>query len=252
MKSVFCVIIAVAISRQSTAESFVTNDSFVVRFPPGWEETSREALDLLEAAIGDASKGTVTHRYDYGYQLASAEDLFEYPYVLMQVNRDGRIPEGQLIELERIEKELDEGIEIAADSLSAIISHSSQESPLYDERQHILWSTLSADYQGVGRIRALVAVKLTEYGFIQIMAYATDDTFGQYSPIFREVVDNLVLAKQHQYQPSITDHAPIVWGLNLGRVAISAAVASCLAGAFFLIRHLRRSRKMNSTREAVE
>jgi hypothetical protein len=236
-RSILWVILTVLLfSAAANAETFVTSDEFAVRLPLGWAEAPPEALRDLEAAIGELSGGTNTQKFDHGYQLASARTWFQYPYILIQVNRGGRIPEGELTHLERIESELREGVQMAESSLDTIVSNSSQGQTLYDEKEHVLWSTLSADFQGVGRVRGLIALRLTEYGFVQVMGYATEDTFAEYSPVFREAVRDLVFAEQHQYQPSLTDHAPLLWGVNLGKVAIAGLAGVTLAGVVMLVR----------------
>ena len=114
---------------------------------------------------------------------------------------------------------------------------------LYDEAGHVLWSTLAMNVQGVGDVRGLIAVKLTEFGFIQLMGYATADSFAHYSPIFRDAVRTLAIAERYEYQPRLTDHAPTVWGINLGQSAIAGLFGGLAGGVVALIAYLNKKRR---------
>ena len=224
------------------AETFETRDDFSVTLPSGWVEAPPGALRHLEAAIAELSQGANEQHYDYGYQLESASTWFEYPYILVQVRRDGRVPEGQLTQYEKIESELREGAERVEETFRSVFSNLEQGEIAYDEAEHVLWSAATMNVQGVGAVRSLVAVKLTEFGFIQLMGYAREETFAQYSPIFREAVHSLAVAEEHAYRPRLTDHAPSFFGINLGQTLIAGLVGGLAGGAAALIARWKRRR----------
>jgi len=237
------ILVVLLASLETNAETLTTQDDFTVILPSGWIEAPPEALRSLEAALGQASQGAVTQKYDYGYQLASAGTWFEYPYILVQVKRGGRVPEGQLAQYERIESGFRKGADEIAESFGALVSNFEQGEIVYDDEQHVLWSSLTMNVQGVGNVHALVAVKLTEFGFIQINSYATEDSFQEYSSTFREVVRNLDVAERYRYQPRLTDHAPTLWGINLGETAVAAVIGGVAGGVVGLIAYMRRRRQ---------
>jgi len=243
MRSILAVIVLVLLCSPDTdAATFETNHDFSVVLPAGWVEAPAEALRHIESGISELSGGASKARYDYGYQLSSAKTWFEYPYILVQVNRSGRIPEGQLTQYEKIESGLRSGVEMTAESLGTILSSIKQGETLYDERDHVLWSTFTTSVQGLGAVSGLIAVKLTEFGFIQLMGYSTEGTYEKYSPIFRQAVRTLLIPGEHQYRPRLTDHAPTVWGINLGQSAIAGLVGGLVGGIVALIGYLKKKR----------
>ncbi len=227
---------------EAAAETFTAGDDFSLSLPSGWVEAPQEALRSIEAAIEEMSRGANKQRYDYGYQLASASTWFEYPYILVQVNRGGRIPEGLLMEHGKIESELRDGIAKTEAWLGEVFTQSAAGESLYDEDEHILWSTISMNAQGVGAIRGLIAIKVTEFGFIQLMGYATEASFAQYSEVYRYAARSLELADEDRYRPNLTDHAPILWGINWGQAAIAGLYGGLFAGLAALIRHFWNQR----------
>lgn len=244
MKSILAAIMTLLVcSGETIAATFATSHDFSVTLPSGWVEALPEALRAIEAGIEQASQGAIKEQFEYGYQLDSARVWFEYPYILVQVKRSGRIPEGQMAQHKRSHSGIREGMEKAGESLGAFLSGMEQGETLYDEGDHVLWSTMTMNVQGVGDVRGLIAVKLTEFGFIQLMGYATKDTFAQYSPIFREAVHTLAIDEQYEYQPRLTDHAPTVWGINLGQSAIAGLFGGLAGGVVALVAYLNKKRK---------
>jgi hypothetical protein len=226
----------------TTAETFSTRDGFSVTLPPGWVQAPPEALQQMETAIGELTQGSLTQRYDYGFQLASAATWFEYPYILVQVRRTGRVPEGELRQYERIQSQFRDGLEQADASLGDSVSNAIQSEIRYDETEHVLLSTVTMNVENVGVVRGLVALKLTEFGFIQMMGYATDDTFAQYVPLFTEAVRTLDVADADAYQPRLTDRAPTIWGINLGQTAIAALIGGLGGALIGLAKYIRKRR----------
>jgi len=243
MRSILAVIVLVLLCPPDTeAATFETNHNFSVVLPAGGVEAPSEALRHIESGISELSGGANKPRYDYGYQLSSAKTWFEYPYILVQVNGNGRVPEGQLTQYEKVESGLRSGVEKAEESFGAVLSSIKQGEALYDEREHVLWSTFTTNVQGMGAVNGLIAVKLTEFGFIQLMGYSTEDTYEKYSPIFRQAVHTLLIPDEYQYRPRLTDHAPTVWGINLGQSAIAGLVGGLVGGVVALIGYLKKKR----------
>jgi hypothetical protein len=224
MRSTLCAILALLwCGVGANAATFATGD-FAVTLPDDWVEVPPEAVREFEAAISELSQGTESVRFDQAYQLTPADRWLQYPYVLVQVRRGGRVPEGELTRFERVESEFREGLERVEEVLGALVSGMWQGDTLYDDIDHVLWSTVAMDVEGTGPVRGLIAVQLTEFGAIHLMGYATEATFDRYAPVFREAVRTLVIAEPHRYRPRLTDHAPTIWGINLGQTAIAALV----------------------------
>jgi len=243
MKSILAVTVAVLLCSSDTdATTFETDHNFSVVLPDDWVEAPSEVLRNVESGISELSGGANKQRYDYGYQLSSADAWFEHPYIFVQVNGNGRVPEGQLTQYEKVEAALRSSVEEASESFGAVLSETKPGETIYDEREHVLWSTFTTNVQGIGAVNGLAAVKLTEFGFIRLMGYSTEDTYEKYSPIFRQAVHTLVIPDEYQYRPRLTDHAPTVWGINLGQSAIAGLVSGLLGGVVALIGYLKKKR----------
>lgn len=227
------------------AEEFSTDDNFTVILPAGWIEIPQEVLREAEAFLLEASQGKNPQKYNYGYQLSLATNWMEYPYILVQVNRSGRVPKRQLTALKKTASVFQNALEEAADVYSGLLSNIEQGEMIYDENSHISWSTISATVEEIGKIRGLLAVKFTEFGFIRIMGYAEEKDFSHYVPIYQSMVQTLRIEKKYQYKRKITDNAPTIWGINLGQTAIAAIFGGIIGGAFALVGSLRKRWKKN-------
>lgn len=247
MKPIMIALLLVCfVSDDAVAERYETSDGFALTLPPGWAEAPPEALRQAESEISAASQGAAAETYDYGYQLATAATWFEYPYVLVQVRRIGRVPEGQLAQYEKSDTDFQKGAKQVEKSFGDLVSNTQTGAPTLDEEHHVLWSALSMSVQEIGTIRALVAIKLTEYGIVQLMGYATEEGFEQFAPLFREVVNSMDVEEAHAYQPRLTDHAPTLWGINLRQTAIAGIVGALIAGAVSLARAWQKRRQSQS------
>jgi len=222
------------------AEDFRTNDGFTVTLPPGWVEIPQEILRNYEAALLEISQGKNLQKYSYGYQTSIAINWLEHPYILVQVKRDGRIPEGQLKKYKKLKEEFSEGGEKAEAMYSGFLSNAKQGETIYDDENHVLWSTLLMTVAEIGNVKALIAVKLTEFGFVQIMGYSIEEEFNQYEPIYKSMVNTLSLNEKDAYKPRLTDNAPVLWGINLGQSAIAGIIAGAIGGLIALVGFLGR------------
>lgn len=159
-----------------------------MHMPADWKAIPREVLDRYSQKIARLAPKAEKQFYDYGFQRAGAAKWFAYPYILVQVQRSGRIPEEQLESLKRIEKAMDDSFTKATDSLSSFTANASIGEPLYDAAHHILWTQVAIDVKEIGTVRGLVGAILTGEGFVQVACYAKSENFGKYLPIFESVI----------------------------------------------------------------
>lgn len=227
--------------------TFEASSDYQITVPGDWVEIPREVIDQYQQVISDNTGQHVT--YEYGYQASKNENWFVYPYALVQIKRNGRIPEDQLTKYKRIENGFDEGMKYVEETAGEVLSNMSQGETVYDPGIHTLWSNISMDVEGIGRARAFIAVRLTEYGFIQFMGYALEQNFSQYESLYRKMVHSINIEEKNMYKSRITENAPTISGINLGRVAISAIIGTLIGGLFGLYKMFkRRTRKTLETK----
>lgn len=240
-RTLFGFLVLIAFSHPVAGEevSFKAGVDYQISLPGDWVEIPKEALEQYQKAVSDATGQKMT--YEYGYQSTQTDNWFEYPYALVQVKRTGRIPEGQLKNYKKIESEMSEGLKKVEESAGSLLSNTAQGETIYDPTIHTLWSSVSVDVEGVGKVKGLTAVKLTEYGYIQFMGYALEKEFAQFEPLYRKIVHSIKVEEKDIYKPRITDNAPTVFGINLGRTAIAAIVGALIAGLFGLFKKFSRN-----------
>ncbi len=212
-KMIFMWMAAMVIS--ASAETFDTEDYFSITLPSEWVRMPDDALVSFTETVGesspDTSEGIV---YDYGFQKATDGQWLSYPCILVEVRNIGRFSTG---DLERF-----------------------AEQSAGDDTQLNEDKALFLEIREKDGINILVARQLTERGFIQLSGFAPVDTFDQYEPVFRDAFANLKIDEAIQYKPQITDHAPVVGNVNLGKVFIVCVQAALVGGIMWVVYTLVR------------
>ncbi len=191
------------------AGSFETEDLFSIALPKGWVRMPDDVLVSYAEAAAETASEEPAQVYDYGFQLSSSEEWFSYPCILVQVKNIGRFSTG---DLERFAESTEGSTSQLNDDKSLIIE--------VHERDGI---------------DVLVGRQLTEYGYIELSGFAPADTFSEYEGVFREAFSNLKLDDRILYKPRITDNAPVIGNINLGKVFLVCLQAAVVGGVLWLI-----------------
>lgn len=221
---------------------------FQISIPSDWVEIPRDILDQYEVAVQEATGQSQT--YEYGYQSTSAVNWLEYPYALVQVKRTGRVPEGQLKNYLKIESGFKEGLQKVDDSSGDLLKNMTMGETIYEQDRHILWSALTMDVAGVGKVKGLIAVKLTEFGVVQFMGYGKEESFTQHEPTYRKMIHSITANQSDIFKPRLTDNAPTIFGINLGQSLIAGIIGGLIGGIFGLYKYFTRKnadKKSNPT-----
>lgn len=230
------------ISNGVFAKEFKTNDGFSITLPEGWVQIPKEALEDYSDTIFKASPGIGRQSYEYGFQLSQDPTwLTTYPYMLVQVKHSGRVPEAKLKELSKVEKGLGEGASKVQSSMKDLLSNMEIGKPIYDDVHQTLFSQMSMDVVGAGKVNGLISVVLTEKGAINIYGYSLASEFDRYSDIYGNAVRNILLDDSLKYTPRITDNVPFISRIDWQQVFIAAIVGGVLAGVFSLFRRKKDS-----------
>lgn len=223
-KTITACIAAMALS--ASGEIFQTTDLFSIDLPDGWDVVPVDVLDAFALKNEDISSNAPAQYYDYGYQAASTNGQWlSYPYVLIQVQQVGRIPSSELAKYQKLGSEMQE----------FTLPEVSVGDAVYDKENQTLWSTLATHTDDGTPVKALVAVKLTEVGYIRLMGCATEDAFGEYEPIFRKAFSTLGIDASIAYKPQMADAIPSVGGIKTGKVLVWFVQAVVIGGILWAL-----------------
>jgi hypothetical protein len=207
-------------------QRFNAKEGFMLKLPDDWVQIPGEVLDehsrKLQQAAPDAGKPV----YDYGFQLSGAEQWFDPPYILIYMNRTGRIPEGKMKKLTK-----KKGSKPIEEKISGIPNTKVGEI-LYGPDDHVLWMTFLADSE---KIKGLIATKLTGEGCIQIVCYAKSQDFNEYRKLFEDIVKNIYINEDLEYKPRITDSIPIISQINFDKFLSHVFTSALLIVAIWLL-----------------
>jgi hypothetical protein len=208
-------------------QRFNAKEGFTLKLPDKWVQIPGEILDEHSRKLQQASPDEERPAYDYGFQLSKAGDWLACPYILIRINKTGRIPEGKIKKLTR-EKD---GSQPIKEKISGILN-TEVEDILYDPDDHTLWMTFLADAE---MVRGLVATKLTQEGCIQLVCYSNDHDFPEYRRLFEDIVKSIYLAKDLEYRSRITDSIPIISQVDFQKFFSHVFTSALLIGAIWLL-----------------
>lgn len=211
---------------------FPAKDDFTLRLPNGWIAIPKDILDAHSEGIAEMVPQAPKQVFDYGFQLEQSEYWLEYPYILVRVDRSGRISDAQLRSFRKLEDAFSDAEEKKMqDLLSPLISSIEYGEFLYDSSSHILWRQVVMDVRGVGEIKGLVALLLTEFGAIQIMGYAKANDFEYYAPVFEAIAKNVFLSDNIKYRPCLIDSLPApLRGVDWERIVMNVTASVIIIG----------------------
>ena len=199
----------VALAVSVTAGTFETEDYFAITLPDGWVQVPASVLANFSERMNDEDTEAATPMYDYGFQADSSSGWLSYPCVLVQVRNIGRFASG---DLERFAEEV-EGSDVSLEGNS----------------------TLFMEVREQNGVKVLFGRQLTEYGFIEMTGFATTETFDEYKSMFEETFASLAIDDVLKYKPRMTDNAPVVGSVNLGKVFVIFVQAALVGAALWFV-----------------
>jgi len=226
-------------------QEFKAQDGFTMYLPDDWVEIPNEVLKQHSEKVNQLVPQIGKQVYDYGFQSAPADNWMNHPYILIQVKRTGRIPEEELKKYKQVHEVFSEHIGDVEDVVSGILSNTQLGETLYDAENRILWMNISFDLQRIGRINAQIAVKLTDFGVIQVTGYATEDTFSTYQPLFQKIARQIYLDNIIKYKPGAAWNIStdgVINTVNTLKVIIWGTIICGIIGLIvWLVRRKRRT-----------
>ena len=224
------------------SSSELQKNGFSISLPDGWVEMPRDVIDTHEKEIARLAPNVPTQHIDYGFQLGSSKNWFEYPYILVQMKNTGRIPESQLEKLEGYS--VQESLDKHKKGLNSIMSDFQVGKMVYDKQTKMIWMRIELNVANIGPISGISGMVPTEKGFIQVMGYSLRENYPTYEAIFQSVALSVSTEPGLAYKPKWSDSLPpAVTGIDWGKVAEKGIVGALIGGIIALIAGLLRKKK---------
>ena len=238
-----------------TPESFQSfrhdRHGFVIKLPPGWVEVAGSSLDHLNELLRTKVGSPYLFPYFVGYQRDPGPPWMVYPYVLVQVNERQRMQEAELARLKSTREGIEEGVAKVQSKLDTMISKAKLGELIYDADARILWLNLDAQVEGIGPVRGISGILLSEKGYVQVSCYATKATFSDLSDTFKQIIRGVTLDPNLQYRPHALDAFPWLQRFSTNPVFTYAVIGAIVGGAVSVVAQLMKGRKRHLASESL-
>ena len=165
--------------------------------PDGGVEMSKTGMAQFKANVRKRPAGKRAAQFRYGFHPGAAGNPGTVPYIVARVTAGGRISEDALRKLQTVD--LNKALEQQKHKLPAFISRAMLGRPLYDPALHTIWVTAQMSMRDGQQVEGLTAIIATKTGFVQVSAWATQDSFASYLPVFHKVMASVVLPRRLRY-----------------------------------------------------
>lgn len=203
MKTYGIVFIVLLISYPASSLAFntINKDIFSITLPDEWEELPKDIIMEREKELTQQFPKLKIPHYDYVFQLNSATRYYEYPYIIIQVNNKGRIPDSELDKMERHspKRQLEQIEQHSSSKLSDI----KMGKMYYDVTAGIVWFKAESTVSGIGQVAILSGLVLTGNGSIQVVGSSLKDNFQIYEPVFQQAIISVTPIQQLKYRRTI-------------------------------------------------
>jgi hypothetical protein len=191
--------------------------------------------------VAKAAPDFPLQHYDYGFQLESSKNWFEYPYILFQIKNSGRIAEKDLEKMEQVS--LQEKLNEHEKQVESIASGLQAGKMVFDKKSKIVWMGLEMNVNNVGPVSGLSAMIPTEKGLIQVSGYSLRDDYPIYEPIFRSIALSTSPVAELVYRPHWSDNVPsVIRGINWDKVLGKAIIGALIGGVIGLFSYLKKKK----------
>lgn len=208
------------LSGKEINQEFESAHGFTISLSDDWIEIPRDVIDEYGKIISERMNIQIQDwDWDYGYQLSLSENWFQYPYILVRVVENERIPKSVLQNYKELKLGADLGMKEAKEKSAGLIHDYNLGEMYFDSDVNILFITSKMNMQEIGDSIALTSLKLTEKGYIQISGYSLASEADKYLPIFRDMAKQMKLDAHLVYTPRLTDSIPIIRSINWGSIA---------------------------------
>jgi len=224
------------------AKELYQKNVFSISLPDGWVEMPADVIDAYEKEMAKLVPNDPAPHYDYGFQLGSTENWFDYPYILVQIDNIGRISKNQIEQLDGYS--VQEDLNKYKNNLSPVMSDIQAGKMYYDSAAKIIWLHIESIVTEAGPISGLSGMIPTEKGFIQVNGLSLSSDYSTYEPIFRASTMSVAPNNELVYKPrSSSSLPPVANRIDLSQVAGKAIVGTIIGGLIVLLAVFRRKKK---------
>jgi len=153
-------------------------DQFSITLPAEWVEIPTTEITAFVDDLSKRAPEAPAQDYQYGFQLEESEYWFEYPYILIQIGREGRVNEDYLMGLKKLGNPNEE--DRLNNAMKGVASNFSLEEAVYDPLKHIVWSRINAVLNDGRKVSAILGEVLAENGYILISLGCLSDRVDSY------------------------------------------------------------------------
>lgn len=216
-------------------------DGFTISCPNGWIVIPKDVIDAQQEEVASYVPEAAANNYLTGFQLEGAKKWFEYPYILVLVNTQGRIPESQLEKMD--EYPLQERLDKDKEKFSPIMSDFKVGKMYYNKQLKIIWLRMQSNLTVVGPITGISAMIPTEKGYILVSGYSLEPEFKAHESTFQTVAMSVIPDSDLAYKPKWSDSLPsAISGINWGKVGEKALYGAIIGGIYGLLSMLWRKK----------
>jgi len=222
----------------------IVKNVFSITIPVGWVEIPRDIIDEYEASLVKKMPNAPKQHYECGFYPESTIGL-TYPYLLIQLNNSGRIPQGE------IESMAGYSPQKSVDKIDfgATITNAKAGEMIYEKDKNIIWSVGSVDIEGRGSITGLTGIMPTETGFILAVGASYSDDYSVNSKVFRDIILSIKPNLNLTYKTKISDKYPFLSRLSNPEVIGKVIGGLLLAGLFSLSSYLSKIKKQKELKK---
>jgi uncharacterized protein len=230
--------------RLRSTETYKKN-GFSITLPTGWIEIPREEIDEYENGIATIAPDASVKHFDYGFQSETALNWFEYPYMIIRIDNNGRIVQSALEEMaESIDNDM---FNTESKGLSQIMSDIKLGQAAYDKKSRMVWMYVEFNMENFGPVSGISGIIPTEKGFIQVNGYSRREDFSTYENIFKLIAESVLPEPEIVYKPRWSDNLPpfiarIHWEKVIGKAIAGAILAGVVSSIYALIGALRKKK----------
>ncbi|MGE0085573.1 MAG: thermonuclease family protein [Desulfococcaceae bacterium] len=193
----------------SEPESFQA-DGFAFSVYEGWVQIPGDVVREYEKNVNAQSaemrkKTNVPEQhYDYAFQLKSSKEWFEYPYILIRISNEKRIPKRDLDKLIKISSENlndPDELDFYGFGITSGEAH-------YDPNEKIIWISGEFNDANKCKINRVSGTIPTQKGFVQVSCCSQANHFSYYKSFFHSVIRSVSLSPNLVYQSILSDNLP--------------------------------------------
>jgi len=182
-------------------EVFIISEGhFEIKLPADWKKIPNTEIDKL---IKNAKKkmGVETEiNFNAGFQKRLSKNWFSLPYLLISVDKSGKVPESEITDgPNRFTKSLRRIITSEKSKLDGIIKNMNMNEAFYDKEKSRIIANVDMSFDN-SSISGLFIIMLTSYGTLNLYFYSSQQRWDNQYPEFLDIADMVKLDPIYKYE----------------------------------------------------